>query len=76
MAPEIIVDSCFMGEINKDLEGTPVDISECIDLMKKNYKQILPESEEDNVVTTIWVKKGEFVPQEVLKHISNSIINN
>ena len=75
MAPDIIVDSCFMGDINPSLEGAPVDISECIELMKKNYKQISPDYEEDNVITTVWVKKGEFVSQEVLKHITISIIN-
>ena len=75
MAPDIIVDSCFMGDINPSLEGAPVDISECIELMKKNYKQISPDYEEDNVITTIWIKKGEFIAQEVLKHITISIIN-
>ena len=76
IALDIIVDSCFMGDINPSLKGNPVDISECVELMKKNYKQISPDYEEDNVITTIWVKKGEFVPQEVLKHITFSIINN
>ena len=76
MAPDIIVDSCFMGELSPELKGEPVDISECIELMKKNYMQISPNYEEDNVITTVWVKKGEFVSQEVLKHITMSIINN
>ena len=76
MAPDIVVDSCFMGELNPELKGEPVDISECIELMKKNYMQISPNYEEDNVITTVWVKKGEFVSQEVLKHITMSIINN
>ena len=44
--------------------------------MKKNYKQISPNYEEDNVITTIWVKKGEFIAQEVLKHLIMSITNN
>ncbi len=74
--PEIIVDSCYHGKLASGLQGQPVDISECIDLMKKNYKQILPDYEEDDVTTTVWVKKGEFVPQDILKHISISIINN
>ena len=76
MAPEIIVDSCFNGELNPELKGQPVDISECIEAMKKNYKQISPNYDEDNIITTIWVKKGEFIPQEILKHITMSIINN
>ena len=74
-APEVIVDCCYQGELNPELAGQPVDISECIEAMHKNYKQISPDYEEDNVTTTIWVKKGEFVSQEVLKHITLSIIN-
>ena len=74
--PEIIVDSCYHGDINPNLTGTPIDISESIDLMKKNYRQISPDYKEDNVTTTIWIKKGEFIPQEILKHITISIINN
>lgn len=76
MAPEIIVDSCNHNEIDESLSGNPVDIKECIEAMEKNYQKISPDYEEDNVTTTIWVKKGEFVPQEVLKHIINAIINN
>ena len=75
MAPEIIVDCCYHGELNPELKGQPVDITECIDTMKQKYKQISPDYDEDNVTTTIWVKKGEFVPQEVLKHITLQIIN-
>lgn len=74
-APEIIVDSCFHGEVNPGLDGAPVDISECIDKMKKDYRQISPDYDEDNVTTSVWIKKGEFVPQEVLKHITLAIIN-
>jgi len=50
-----------------------VDIKECIEVLTKNYKQISPDYEEENVITTVHVKKGEFVPQEVLKHITLSI---
>ena len=75
MAPEIVVDSCYQGEIDPALQGQPVDIEECIDVLGKKYKQISPDYEEENVITTIHVKKGEFVPQEVLKHITLSIIN-
>ena len=74
-APEIIVDSCFRGELNPELKGAPVDIGECIAKMQKDYRQISPDYNEDNITTTIWIKKGEFVPQEVLKHITLAIIN-
>lgn len=75
MAPEVIVDSCNHNEIDKSLSGNPVDIKECIDKMEKDYQKISPDYEQDNVTTTVWVKKGEFVDQEVLKHITNAIIN-
>lgn len=76
MAPEIIVDSCYHGELAPNLKGNPVDISECINIMKQKYHQISPDYEEDNITTTIWIKKGEFVSQEVLKKITLAIINN
>ena len=47
-----IVDSCFNGDINQQLKGQPVDISECIELMKKNYqvddKELLKHFIEDS----------------------------
>ena len=75
MSPEIIVDSCYMGEIASDLKGKPVDITECIEKMNKKYVQISPDYDEDNIITTIRIKKGEFIPQEILKHITFAIIN-
>ena len=75
MPPEIVVDSCYRGEINKELRGNPVDISECIEKMDKEYTQISPDYDEENVITTIRVKKGEFVDQSVLKSITLAIIN-
>lgn len=74
-APEIIIDSCFHGSLDPELNGAPVDISECIAKMQKDYRRISPDYDEDDITTTIWVKKGEFVPQEVLKHITLAIIN-
>ena len=55
--------------------GQHGEYSEYKHTMKQKYKQISPDYDEDNVTTTIWVKKGEFVPQEVLKHITLQIIN-
>lgn len=75
MAPEIVVDSCNHNPIDENLSGNPVDIKECIDKLAKDYIKILPDYEEDNVTTSVWIKKDEFVPQEILKHISVSIIN-
>ena len=73
LMPNIIVDSKFCGELNSDLSGDKVDITQCIDIMMKDYKQISKNYELDNVVTTVWVKKGDFIEQETLKHIINAI---
>ena len=75
-APDVIVDSCYEGDIDPRLEGVPVDITSCIDAMKQNYEKVSPDYNEDNVVTTVWVKKDAIVEDEVLKHITLSIINN
>ena len=74
-APDVIVDSCYEGDIDPKLEGVPVDITSCIDAMKQNYEKVSPDYNEDNVVTTVWVKKDAIVEDEVLKHITLSIIN-
>ncbi len=75
-APEVIVDSCYNGELNPNLRGNPVDITQCINIMKSNYEKFSPNYDEDNVTTTVWVKKGAVVEDKVLKHITLSIINN
>lgn len=74
-APEVIVDSCYKGELNPKLSGNPVDITACIDAMYKDYEKVSPNYDEDNVITTIWVKKGTEVSKKVLNHITLSIIN-
>lgn len=74
-APDVIVDSCYNGDINPELKGNPVDITLCIDAMNKYYKKVSPDYDEDNVITTVWVKKGAEVNSEVLNHITLSIIN-
>ncbi len=75
LLPDVIVDSCFHGQLNPNLQGAPVDISECIDIMRRQYQQVSPNYEEDEVTTSVWCKKGVSVSQEVLNHIMLSIIN-
>ena len=74
-APEVIVDSCYKGKLNPELKGNPVDITACIEAMYKDYKKVSPDYDEDEVITTVWVKKDAVVEQEVLNHITLSIIN-
>ena len=73
LMPEIIVDSMYCGSLNPELKGQPVDITPCIDVMNKEYRQVSKDYELDNVVTTVHIRKGAFVDQAVLKHIIESI---
>lgn len=72
-SPDIIVDSCFYGKIDSSLKGKPVDITYCIEQMQKNYRQISLTYDIDDIKTAVFVKKGEFVDQSVLKHIITAI---
>lgn len=69
MPPAVIVDSEYQGDIDSKFEGEKIDISFCVEQMKKHYTKITPDYDEDNVLTSVWVRRGEFVSQEVLKHI-------
>ncbi len=76
LMPDVIVDCKYMGELD-NLEGPKVDISISIEAMEKYYKKATPDYEQENVLTSLWVKKGEFVDQEVLKKLIKIIsINN
>ena len=75
LVPDIIVDSMYCGDLNSELEGQPVDISACIEIMCKDYRQISQNYELDNVITTVWVKKNSFIEQATLKHIIQAIEN-
>jgi dihydrofolate reductase len=73
LMPDIIVDSMYRGALDPELSGDPVTITPCIDVMKKAYRQISQDYIEDDVVTSLWIKKGNFVDQTVLKHLINAI---
>lgn len=73
LVPDIVVDSMYCGDLNPELSGDKADITPCIEAMKKNYRQISQNYELDNIVTTVWVKKGAFIEQSTLKHIIQAI---
>ncbi len=73
LMPDIIVDSMYTGELNPNLTGQKVDITPCIDIMNKQYRQVSKDYEQDGVITTVHVKKGDFVEQSVLKRIIQAI---
>ena len=71
--PDIVVDCMYRGEIDPGLEGARIDITPCIEVLHKFYRQISADYELDNILTTVWVRKGEFVEQSVLKRIIEAI---
>lgn len=76
LMPDIIVDSCYQGDLDK-LDGPKIDITPCIEIMEKSYKKVTIDYEQENVLTSLWVKKNEFIDQEVLKKIITIIsVNN
>lgn len=73
LMPDIVVDSMYKGEVNPDLKGEKIEITSCIKVMNSFYTRISPCYELDNVETSVWIKKGAFVDQGVLKHIITAI---
>ena len=73
LMPDIIVDSMYCGELNPELQGDPVDIGICIEAMNKKYKKFSQDYELDDVITSVWVKKNNFIEQNTLKHIIQAI---
>lgn len=76
LIPDVVVDSMYKGDLDANLKGEKVDITPCINILKEKYICVSPEYEEDNIITTVWVKKGDFVDQAVIKHIFKAIENN
>ena len=75
LMPDIIVDSVYKGDLNPNLTGDKIDITECVKIMNDKYFRISDEYELDNIITSVWVKKGDFVEQSVLKRIIYAIEN-
>ena len=66
--PQIIVDCIYNGNL-KETEGEKTEITSCVAEMTKKYRQITPCYSAGQVTSAIWIKKGEFVEQSVLKRI-------
>ena len=76
LSPDMVVDSVYQGDLNPDLNGPKVDITPCIESLEKNYRQVSIDYLEDNIITRVLIKKGDFVDQVVIKHILTAIENN
>lgn len=71
LMPDIIVDCVYAGEIFSDLKGEAITITPCIDVMKKKYFKITDDYERDGVKAALWVKRGDFVEQSVLRSLKD-----
>lgn len=71
--PDIVVESVYMGDLKEDLEGNIIDISKSVEALQKSYRKISKDYEQDNIITTVYVKKNAFIEQSSLKKIINAI---
>ncbi|MBR1825178.1 MAG: dihydrofolate reductase [Alphaproteobacteria bacterium] len=66
--PDIVVDCVYGGEIcaeSKDL----ININASVSVLEQKYFALPQHFELDGVTTTVWLKKGDFVEQSVVKKI-------
>lgn len=69
LKPHIVVDCVYDGQLRK-IDGKRIDITDSIEIMEKKYRRVSPYYKADGVSSAIWVRKGEFVEQGVLKRIA------
>lgn len=75
LKPQIVVDCVYMGEI-QDCDGKPISITDSVAVLQKNYRRVSPFYIQNNVESAIWIKKGEFVEQSVLKRLVSILEQN
>ena len=68
LMPDIVVDCVYSGEISSEAKDL-VNINASIDILEKKYIPLPQHFELDEVTTTLWLKKGEFVEQSTVKKI-------
>ncbi len=66
--PDIVVDCVYQGDITPHLTDL-ININQSIEVLEQEYFALPQTFELDNVITTIWLKKGKFVNQSVVKKI-------
>lgn len=69
LKPQIVVDCVYEGE-TANLPGEKISIADSVAVMLKGYRRISPFYVLDNVKSAVWVRKGDFVEQSVLKRIA------
>lgn len=73
LMPDIIVDCEYQGEVNQALVGDKVDITACVEIMKKDYHKISKEYFLDNIKTTVWAKNDAEVDEKAVKRVIDAI---
>lgn len=68
LKPQIVVDCVYDGDV-PELSGERIDITDSVAVLEKKYRRISPYYRQDGVSSAIWVRRGEFVEQSVLKRI-------
>ena len=68
LKPHIVIDCVYEGDII-DGEGDVVDVSNLANDLNLFYRRITPFYKKGNVKSAIWIKKGEFVEQSILKEV-------
>ena len=66
--PHIVVDCVYEGDIQAG-NAKLAEISDSVAVLEKKYRKITPDYCLDNVASSIWVRKGEFVEQDILKKV-------
>lgn len=69
--PDVVVDCVYHGKMKEGLNGPIISVQPCVDVLEKKYFALPQKFELDDVVTTVWLKKGDFVEQETVKKILN-----
>lgn len=68
--PDIVVDCVYGGEISPEAKDL-VDVNTSVAVLEEKYQPLTQHFELDGVTTRIWLKKGDFVEQSVVKKILN-----
>lgn len=71
--PDIVVESIYQGELKSNLTGSKIDITPCVCVLQQDYEKITADDVLDDILTSIWIKKGVSVHQDVLTHLVNEI---
>jgi hypothetical protein len=70
LMPDVVVDCVYGGPIDAGAQNL-IDVNKSVEILEQKYSALPQRFELDGVVTTVWVKKDDFVNQAVVKKILN-----